>query len=68
MNLLPTALVMTITAAVFAWAFYRLIYQGLSEVLIGFGILGDVWQNVIIIIFTGVILIAGGRKLGDLIK
>jgi len=68
MNILPTAMVMTITAAVFAWAFYRLIYQGLSEILIEFGIVGDVWQNIIIIVFAGVILIAGGRKLGDLIK
>ena len=67
-NIIPVATVMIIIAAVFSWSFYRLIHQVLSNILLDMGITGDYWQNVIIIILMGALLIIGGKRIGDVIK
>ena len=67
-NLIPIATVMIIIAAVFSWSFYRLIHQVLSNMLLDMGVTGDYWQNLIIIILMGALLIIGGKRIGDVIK
>ena len=67
-NLVPIATVMIIIAAVFSWSFYRLIHQVLSNMLLDMGVTGDYWQNVIIIVVMGILLIIGGKRIGDVIK
>ena len=67
-NLVPIATVMIIIAAVFSWSFYRLIHQVLSNILLDMGVMGDYWQNLIIIILMGTLLIIGGKRIGDVIK
>ena len=67
-NLVPIATVMVIIAAVFSWSFYRLIHQVLSNILLDMGITGDYWQNLIIIVLMGTLLIIGGKRIGDVIK
>ena len=67
-NLVPIATVMIIIAAVFSWSFYRLIHQVLSNVLLDMGVTGDYWQNLIIIVLMGALLIIGGKRIGDVIK
>ena len=67
-NLIPIATVMIIIAAVFSWSFYRLIHQVLSNMLLDMGVTGDHWQNLIIIVLMGTLLIIGGKRIGDVIK
>ena len=67
-NLIPIATVMVIIAAVFSWSFYQLIRQIISTILLDMGVTGDHWQNVIIIILMGTLLLIGGKRIGDIIK
>lgn len=67
-TLIPIATVMVIIAAVFSWSFYQLIRQVISNMLLDMGITGDYWQNVIIIILMGALLVIGGKRIGDVIK
>ena len=67
-NIIPIATVMIIIAAVFSWSFYRLIHQILSNMLLEMGVTGDYWQNTIIILLMGTLLIIGGKRIGDIIK
>ena len=67
-TLIPIATVMIIIAAVFSWSFYQLIRQVISNMLLDMGITGDYWQNVIIIILMGALLVIGVKIIGDVIK
>ena len=67
-TLIPIATVMVIIAAVFSWSFYQLIRQVISNMLLDMGITGDYWQNIIIIILMGALLVIGGKRIGDIIK
>lgn len=67
-NAIPTATVLIIVAALFSWAGYRLIYQVLTDILLEFGIIGDYYQNIIILVGAGLLLFLGGKRMKDLIK
>lgn len=65
---IPTATLLIIVAALFSWAGYRLIYQVLTDILLEFGIVGDYWQNIIILAIAGGLLYIGGKRMKDIIK
>lgn len=65
---IPTATLLIIVAALFSWAGYRLIYQVLTDILLEFGIIGDYYQNIIILVGAGALLYLGGKRMKDLIK
>ena len=65
---IPTATLMIVVAALFGWAGYRLLYQILTDVLSEFGVTGDYWQNIIILVIAGALLYLGGKKISDVIK
>lgn len=57
-----TALIMVMLAALFTWSFYRLLYTASGDILMSFGIVNDYWQNGIILIGAGIVLIFVGKK------
>lgn len=65
---MPLATVMIMLGALFTWALYRFIYQGLTDVLIEFDITGNYLQNLIILAVVGGLLYWKGKKLSDVIK
>lgn len=65
---IPTATLLIIVAALFSWAGYKLIYQVLTDILLEFGIIGDYYQNIIILVGAGALLYLGGKRMKDLIK
>ena len=67
-KIVPTAALMVIVAAMFGWSLYRLSYQVLTDILLSMGIVGDYWQNIIILAVMGLILILGGKKITDAIS
>lgn len=63
------ALIMVMLAALFTWSLYRLLYTATGDILMSFGVVNDYWQNGIILIVAGLILIFVGKKnIGRLIK
>ena len=63
------ALLMVMLAALFTWSLYRLLYTATGDILMSFGVVNDYWQNGIIVIGAGLVLIFIGKKnIGGLIK
>ena len=56
------ALIMVMLAALFTWSLYRLLYTATGDVLLSFGVVNDYYQNGIIVIAAGVILVLVGKK------
>jgi hypothetical protein len=57
------ASILLIVGALFTWSFYRLLYDGIGEVLQNFGIVNGFAQNIIIVIAMGLILVSQGKHI-----
>lgn len=62
---LSFALVML--GALFTWAFYHLVYDTLGLALLKVGVVDGIYQNLIIVIIAGAILIYKGKDLKKLL-
>ena len=66
-----SALVVTLAAillGVMSWAFYRIIYQGSSDVLQKFGVLNTYLQNALVIVIAIVLLLILGISGKEVLK
>lgn len=50
------ALISVMLGALFTWASYKLVYEVIGGLLMSFGIYNDYYQNIIIIVGSGLIL------------
>lgn len=50
------ALISVMLGALFTWASYKLVYEVIGGLLMSFGIYNDYYQNIIIIVGSGILL------------
>lgn len=62
------ASVMLLVGALFVWSFYKLMYGLCTVALESFGIVGDVYQNLALVVITGSILILKKKSIKKALK
>jgi uncharacterized membrane protein len=62
------ATVLVIIGALFTWSFYRLLYELVGSALARFGVVGDFYQNLIIVVAMGLLLVLSGKRIQSYFK
>lgn len=62
------ATILFFVAALFTWSLYRLLYEVTGEMLASIGISGNIYQNLAIVLITGLILVLNKKSIKKVLK